>query len=104
MSTKNRRNSRYTLNMDNFTFWLSLFDTLCWPVCFWWMHRISTRQDSVLEQLRAQSERIERLSREEHQLIKEVHPVVGEIREDVVQVKQATCDEESAGEAGAPRR
>ncbi|HYO23767.1 MAG TPA: hypothetical protein VEQ85_02355 [Lacipirellulaceae bacterium] len=69
------------------TFWLTLLGTLCWPACFWWMHRISKRQDAVLRELREQADRIEDLSREEHQLIREVRPDVGEIRADVSEVK-----------------
>lgn len=45
------------------------------------MHRISTRQDALLDQLRAQGKRIEKLSKMEHDLIKEVHPQVSEIKE-----------------------
>jgi hypothetical protein len=76
--------------MPTFTFWLTLIGTLCWPVCFWWMHRISKRQDDLLHQLREQGKRIEKFSREERDLIKEVHPAVGEIREGVDEVKKAT--------------
>ena len=45
------------------------------------MHRISTRQNAFLDQLRAQGIRIEKLSRLEHDLIKDVHPQVGEIKD-----------------------
>jgi hypothetical protein len=62
-------------------FWLTLTGTLCWVACFWWMYRISTKQNVLLDQLRAQGKRIEKLSKIEHDLIKEVHPQVGEIRE-----------------------
>ena len=31
----------------------------CWAVCFWWMHRISQRQDKMLHDLHEQSRRIE---------------------------------------------
>ena len=62
-------------------FWLTLTGTLCWVACFWWMYRISTKQNAVLDQLRAQGKRIEKLSKIEHDLIKEVHPQVGEIKE-----------------------
>ena len=60
---------------------LALIGTACWVVCFWWMHRISSKQNDLLQQLRQQGQRIERLSRLEHDLIKEVHPQVGEIKE-----------------------
>ena len=64
-----------------FAFWLTLIGTLCWIVCFWWMYRISSKQNALLDQLHAQGKRIEKLSKLEHDLIKEVHPKVGEIKE-----------------------
>jgi hypothetical protein len=45
------------------------------------MHLISTKQNDLLQQLREQGKRVERLSQLEHDLIKEVHPQVGEIKE-----------------------
>ena len=45
------------------------------------MHRISSKQNAFLDQLRAQGKRIEKLSKIEHDLIKELHPQVGEIKE-----------------------
>jgi hypothetical protein len=45
------------------------------------MRRLSIKQNSLLDQLREQGKRIEKLSRIEHDLIKEVHPQVGEIKE-----------------------
>jgi cell division protein FtsB len=77
---------------ESITFWLSLVGLLCWPVCFWWMHRISERQESLLRELTEQSRRIEQLSREEHALIEEVHPKVGKIHDDITQVKAAVDD------------
>lgn len=77
------------------TFWLTLLGVLCWPLCFWWMHHISLRQDALLKELRDQGNRIEKLSREEHELIKEVHPKVREIREGVTDVKAAVENETS---------
>ena len=55
--------------------------TICWAVCFWWMGRISAKQNKLMDQLREQARRIEKLSKVEHDLIKEVHPQVGEIKE-----------------------
>jgi hypothetical protein len=75
--------------MNAITFWSTVFSAACWPICFWWMHRISVRQDSLLQELREQGERIEKLSREEHDLIKEVHPEVEQIQGDVADVKAA---------------
>jgi hypothetical protein len=62
-------------------FWLTLVGTVCWGVCFWWMHRISAKQNYLLDKLREQGKRIENLSKIEHDLIKEVHPQVSEIKE-----------------------
>jgi len=45
------------------------------------MYRISNKQNTLLDQLREQGKRIEKLSRIEHDLIKEVHPQVAEIKE-----------------------
>jgi hypothetical protein len=61
----------------------------CWLVCFWWMHRISSRQDAMLKELHEMTKRIERLSEAEHDLIRDVHPQVGEIKEHVESVKEA---------------
>jgi len=73
-------------------FWMTALGTLCWGLCFWWMHRISSRQDTMLVELREQGRRIETLSREEHALIREVHPQVGEIKESI----QAVADDVAA--------
>jgi hypothetical protein len=69
------------MNKTGLVFWLTLTGTLCWVVCFWWMYRISNKQNALLDQLHAQGKRIEKLSKIEHDLIKEVHPQVGEIKE-----------------------
>jgi ribosomal protein L17 len=69
------------MDKTGFAFWLTLTGTLCWVVCFWWMYRISTKQNALLDQLGAQGKRIEKLSKLEHDLIKEVHPQVNEIKE-----------------------
>jgi hypothetical protein len=69
-------------------FWLTILGAACWPVCFLWMHHISSRQESLLKELREQGQRIEELSRIEHDLIREVHPQVGEIRDNIEAVAQ----------------
>jgi hypothetical protein len=69
------------MDTTDFAFWMTLAGSLCWVVCFWWMHRISAKQSALLAQLHAQGKRIEKLSRLEHALIKEVHPQVSEIKE-----------------------
>jgi len=65
----------------------------CWIVWFWWMHRISSRQDALLKELHEMTRRIEHISQAEHQLIREVHPQVGEIKEHVETVKEAVSPE-----------
>ena len=71
-------------------FWLTLVGTVCWGVCFWWMYRISAKQNYLLDKLREQGKRIENLSKIEHDLIKEVHPQVGEIKEGMDEMIAAT--------------
>jgi predicted transcriptional regulator len=53
------------------------------------MHRISSRQDSLLEELHEMTTRIEKLSQAEHDLIRDVHPKVGEIKEHIEDVREA---------------
>ncbi|HYY13394.1 MAG TPA: hypothetical protein VE758_03060 [Chthoniobacterales bacterium] len=67
----------------------------CWCVCFWWMYRISSRQDALLKELHEMATRIEQLSKAEHELIREVHPQVGEIKEHVDDVRDAVSSEKS---------
>ena len=84
----------FTLSMDRnlLALWLTVGGTACWGVCFWWMHRISTSQNKMLEELRGQARRIEKLSKAEHDLIKEVHPQVGEIKEGMSQMIAAAAE------------
>jgi hypothetical protein len=72
--------------------WLSLG---CWCVCFWWMHRISARQDALLKELHEMTTRIQQLSEAEHNLIREVHPQVGAIKEQVEDVREAVSPDKS---------
>ena len=65
----------------------------CWMVCFWWMHRISARQDAMLKELHEMTTRIEQLSKTEHDLIQEVHPQVSEIKEQVEHVADTVSPE-----------
>ena len=69
------------MDKNTAAYWLTLLGTACWAVCFWWMYRISLKQNRLLDRLTEQGKRIEKLSRVEHDLIKEVHPQVGEIKE-----------------------
>ena len=70
----------------------------CWCVCFWWMHRISARQDALLKELHDITTRIEGLSRAEHDMIRDVHPKVHEIKEHVENVAEAVSPQNSAAE------
>ncbi len=79
--TITRDDSPPFMDRNSLAFWMTLVGTVCWGVCFWWMHRISTKQNTLLDQLREQGKRIEKLSKIEHDLIKEVHPQVSEIKE-----------------------
>lgn len=67
----------------------------CWLVCFWWMHRISSRQDSMLKELHEMTQRVERLSESGHDLIRDVHPQVSEIKEHVETVKEAVSPDKN---------
>lgn len=69
---------------------ISILDIVCWGVCFWWMHRISARQNAVLEELQQQARSIQELSKEEHEILKELHPTVQKIDETIEQVKEST--------------
>ncbi len=60
----------------------------CWCVCFWWMHRISSRQNAVLKQLQKQGQRIEKISQEEHAILQQVHPNVEAIQKGVDEVSE----------------
>ena len=68
---------------------LAWIGTACWAVCFWWMHRLSTRQETMLKELNEVATRIEKLSKAEHDLIRDVHPKVEEIKESVKDVSDA---------------
>ncbi|HXM75067.1 MAG TPA: hypothetical protein VN904_07320 [Chthoniobacterales bacterium] len=67
----------------------------CWLVCFWWMHRISSRQNAMLKELHDVTQRIEKLSKAEHDLIREVHPQVSEIKAHVENVAETVSPETS---------
>jgi predicted nucleic acid-binding Zn-ribbon protein len=68
----------------------------CWLVCFWWMHRISSRQDALMKELHEMTTRIEHLSKREHDMIQEVHPQVTEIKEQMDSVKEAVSQDSSS--------
>ena len=72
---------------------LTWIGILCWAVCFWWMHRISSRQDSMLQELHDVARRIESISKAEHDLIREVHPQVLEIKQQMDTVAEKVSEE-----------
>jgi hypothetical protein len=88
------------MDKNGLAFWMTLTGTVCWGVCFWWMNRLSTKQNALLDQLRDQGKRIEKLSKIEHDLIKEVHPQVGEIKEGMEEMI-AVVKENSEGHPAA---
>ena len=53
------------------------------------MHRISSRQDTLLTELHDIAKRIENVSKAEHELIQEVHPNVTDIKEKMDNVAEA---------------
>jgi hypothetical protein len=90
------------MGLTNAAFWMSVAGTVCWGICFWWMGRISTKQNRLMDQLREQGRRIEKLSKVEHDLIKEVHPQVGEIKEGMNEM-MAAVKENTATQAHAAK-
>ncbi len=88
--------TRLILDLTNIT------GLLCWCVCFWWMHRISSRQNAMLEQLRKQGQRIESISQEEHAILSELHPNVEAIQKGVDEVSEKVERVEKVGGRGAP--
>ena len=80
------------MNEAQIGYWLTWIGTAAWGVCFWWMHRISQRQDKMLAELREQAQRIEELSRVEHDILKEVRPDIDQIRASVTEVTEDLVD------------
>jgi len=74
---------------------LAWVGTLCWAVCFWWMHRLSARQETMLRELHDVTKRIEKLSKAEHDLIREVHPKVDELKESVKDVSNKVSSQQA---------
>ena len=68
------------------------------------MHRISTKQNFLLDQLREQGKRLEKLSRLEHELIKEVHPQVSEIKEGIDEMMAAVKENTESNASQKPKK
>lgn len=77
---------------------LAWIGTACWGVCFWWMHRLSARQETMLKELHEVASRIERISKKEHDMIREVHPAVEQIKEHLEGVSVAVSADNAAGQ------
>ena len=94
------------MDKNTAAYWFTLLGTACWAVCFWWMYRISLKQNRLLDRLTEQGKRIEKLSRVEHDLIKEVHPQVGEIKEGLEEMIAAVKEntESNSSPAAAIRK
>lgn len=90
-------NTRFDLQTMALT--LAWIGTACWVVCFWWMHRLSCRQQAMLGELQEVAKRIETLSKAEHELLQEVHPKVEKIEESVNDVAVAVSANDSSGKA-----
>jgi len=86
-------------NLGTTSIVLAWIGTGCWGVCFWWMHRLSARQEAMLKELHAVTKRIEKLSEVEHDMLREVHPTVEKIKESVKDVAVAVSAEDSSGNA-----
>jgi hypothetical protein len=91
------------VSKNNLAFLMAVTGTVCWGICFWWMYRISAKQNRLLDKLGDQGKRIEKLSRIEHDLIKEVHPQVNEIKEEMTEMI-AAVKENTEGQAKGPQR
>ena len=74
---------------------LEFVGTACWVGCFWWMYRLSARQDAMLQELHKVMKRIEELSKAEHDMLREVHPSVEKIKESVKDVAVAVSPEDA---------
>ena len=80
----------------DFSVWLNF---VCWGVCFWWMHSLSRRQESMLQELQDQTRRVEKVASEEHDILKEVHPAVEEIHEELKEVHESMGENGTATQA-----
>jgi hypothetical protein len=74
---------------------LTWVGTACWGICFWWMHRLSSRQEMMLKELHDVTKRIEKLSKAEHDMIQDVHPKVEEIKDSVRDVSEKVSAQQS---------
>jgi hypothetical protein len=66
------------MDHETIAYVLTWIGTSAWVICFWWMRRISARQDALLMELKE-------LAKTQHDILREVHPDVGEIKAHVVE-------------------
>ena len=85
------------INVQLIALILAWIGTACWIICFWWMHRLSSRQETMLQELHEVIKRIEELSKAEHDILQQVHPNVEKIKESVKDVAVAVSTGESSG-------
>ena len=83
------------LNVQSVALVLAWVGTGCWVVCFWWMHRLSSRQEAMLQELHEVMKRIKELSQAEHDMLQEVHPNVEKIKKSVEGVAEAVSGEDA---------
>jgi hypothetical protein len=74
------------MDHESIAYVLTLIGTGAWVICFWWMRRISARQDALLMELKE-------LAKTQHDILKEVHPDVGEIKEHMVEEQGEKIEE-----------
>jgi hypothetical protein len=74
------------MDQSTLAYWLTWVGIGAWIICFWWMYRISSRQDALLEELKE-------LAKVQHDILREVHPDVGEIKEHVVEEQGEKIEE-----------
>ena len=74
---------------------VAVLNFACWGACFWWMHRLSARQERMLCELQEQAQRIEKLSKAEHDLLRELHPAVEDMQSDIEQVASVVSGKRS---------
>ena len=67
------------------------------------MHRISQRQNALLMELRGQANRIEEVSKAEHDLVKAIHPKVESIESGISKVTEAANTGKASAAEVRPR-
>jgi hypothetical protein len=74
------------MDQSAIAYWLTWVGTSAWVICFWWMYRISSRQDTLLMELKE-------LAKTQQDILREVHPDVGEIKEHVIEEQGEKMEE-----------